>query len=261
MPRCPSAIDSRYTGSILPHFATGCLKVIAATGARFLRLHPSVVLSPQSKPAPGSMAGCRQFMWRVGRDGEGSGADIYLDLGDSAGRAVKINAREWEVVARPPIHFRRPGGLLPLQEPSHDGWIELLRSYVNVSEPEFRLLIGWMAAALLPEGPYPILAIHGEQGSAKSTLARVVRGLIDPQASPLLAEPHSTRDLIVTARSGWLLAYDNISELPDWLSDSLCRLATGGGFAGRRLYSDDERNVIEAHAGDFEWNRRIRAPR
>jgi hypothetical protein len=183
---------------------------------------------------------------RVGRDGEGSGADIYLDLGDSAGRAVKINAREWEVVARPPIHFRRPGGLLPLQEPSHDGWIELLRSYVNVSEPEFRLLIGWMAAALLPEGPYPILAIHGEQGSAKSTLARVIRGLIDPQASPLLAEPRSTRDLIVTARSGWLLAYDNISELPDWLSDSLCRLATGGGFAGRALYSDDERNVIEA---------------
>ena len=62
-----------------------------------------------------------------------------------------------------------------------------------MSEPEFRLLIGWMAAALLPEGPYPILAIHGEQGSAKSTLARVVRGLIDPQASPLLAEPRSTR--------------------------------------------------------------------
>ena len=81
--------------------------------------------------APGSKAGCRAITWRVARDGEGSGADIYLDLGDSAGRAVKINAREWEVVARPPIHFRRPGGLLPLQEPSHDGWIELLRSCVT----------------------------------------------------------------------------------------------------------------------------------
>ena len=192
MCRCPSAIGSRYTGSVLPHFATGCLKVIAATGARFLRLHPSVVLSPQSKP-PRFEGGMPAIYVHVGRDGEGSGADIYLDLGDSAGRAVKINAREWEVVARPPIHFRRPGGLLPLQEPSHDGWIELLRSYVNVSEPEFRLLIGWMAAALLPEGPYPILAIHGEQGSAKSTLARVVRGLIDPQASPLLAEPRAAR--------------------------------------------------------------------
>ena len=56
-----------------------------------------------------------------------------------------------------------------------------------------------MAAALLPEGPYPILAIHGEQGSAKSTLAKVVRSLIDPQAAPVLAEPRSTRDLMVTA--------------------------------------------------------------
>src|SRR5262249_4911950 len=40
---------------------------------------------------------------------------------------------------------------------------------------------------------------------------------------------------------GWLLAYDNISTLPIWLSDSLCQLATGGGFAGRALFSDSAR--------------------
>jgi hypothetical protein len=117
---------------------------------------------------------------------------------------------------------------------------------VNLSEPDFRLLVGWMAAALAPEGPYPILAIHGEQGSAKSTLARIVRLLVDPQVSPVLAQPRSTRDLMVTAFSGWLLVFDNISAVPDWFSDGLCRLATGGGFAGRALYSDGERSVIHA---------------
>ena len=61
-----------------------------------------------------------------------------------------------------------------------------------------------MAAALRPVGPYPILVIHGEQGSAKSTLARIIRQLIDPQTAPLLAEPRSTRDLMVTAVNGWL---------------------------------------------------------
>ena len=91
-----------------------------------------------------------------------------------------------------------------------------------------------------------MLAIHGEQGSAKSTLAKVVRLLVDPQASPLLAQPSSTRDLMVTAFGGWLLVYDNISVLPNWLSDSLCRLATGGGFSARALYSDDERRTIHA---------------
>ena len=35
-----------------------------------------------------------------------------------------------------------------------------------------------------------------------------------------------------------MLGYDNASGLPDWLSDTFCRLATGGGFSTRELYSD-----------------------
>ena len=62
----------------------------------------------------------------------------------------------------------------------------------------------------------------------------------------MLAEPRSTRDLMVTAVNGWLLSYDNVSVLPGWLSDGLCRLASGGGFAARALFSDDERRVIHA---------------
>ncbi len=192
--------------------------------------------------------GTRLSYVRVGRggDGDGGGTESYIDLGDSSGQAVRISAREWSVVDRPPVHFRRPPGLLSLPFPVRGGSIELLRRYVNVSEPDFRLLIGWMAAALLPEGPYPVLVVHGEQGSAKTTLAKVIGCLIDPQAAPLLAEPRSTRDLIVTAANGWLLVYDNLSVVPNWLSDGLCRLATGGGLAGRALWSNDERSVLQA---------------
>ena len=185
---------------------------------------------------------------RVGRPGEPgkSCEEYYIDLGDAGGQAVKISALEWSVVDRPPVHFWRPDGLLPLPVPERDASIERLRTFVNLSEPDFRLLVGWMAAALVPEGPYPILAIHGEQGSAKSTLARIVRLLVDPQVSPVLAQPRSTRDLMVTAFGGWLLVFDNISAVPDWFSDGLCRLATGGGFAGRALFSNVERSVIHA---------------
>jgi len=130
--------------------------------------------------------------------------------------------------------------------PSHDGSIDLLRPYVNLSKGDFRLMIAWLTAALRPVGPYPILAIHGEQGSAKSTLARILRLLIDPQSSPLLLQPKSTRDLMATAVNGWLLAYDNISVILSWLSESLCQLVFGGGFAGRALFSNDERSVIHA---------------
>ena len=152
---------------------------------------------------------------RVGRDGGGTHAgDFYIDLANSEGQAIKISAMDWQVVDQPPVPFRHPAGLLPLPLPVRNGSIELLRSYVNLTETDFRLLIGWMATALRPEGPYPILVIYGEQGSAKSTLAKIIRKLIDPQQSPLLATPGSIRDLIVSALNGWLLAYDNISAVP-----------------------------------------------
>ena len=71
---------------------------------------------------------------------------------------------------------------------------------MNVTDEGFRLVVAWLTAALRPVGPYPILSLHGEQGSAKSTLARILRLLVDPQACPLLVEPASTRDLMVTGR-------------------------------------------------------------
>jgi hypothetical protein len=185
---------------------------------------------------------------RVGRDHDANGkvSTYFLDLGDPSGRAVEICTQGWSIVDRPDVHFRRPAGLLPLPMPSHDGSIDLLRPYVNLSNGDFRLVIAWLTAALRPVGPYPILVLHGEQGSAKSTLARILRLLIDPQSAPLLLQPKSTRDLMATAVNGWLLAYDNISAIPNWLSDSLCQLVFGGGFAARALFSNDDRSDIHA---------------
>ncbi len=89
-------------------------------------------------------------------------ASAYLDLGDSSGQAVKICASRWTIVDRPNIHFKRLYGLLPLPVPNHSGSIELLHPFVNLIEADFSLLVGWMAMALRPIGPYPILVIHGE---------------------------------------------------------------------------------------------------
>ena len=51
---------------------------------------------------------------------------------------------------------------------------------------------------------------------------------------------------MITANNSYLLAFDNVSSLPLWLSDALCRLASGGSFAVRRLYSDNEEVLFEA---------------
>ncbi len=112
---------------------------------------------------------------RVGHDGAGNSSPFFIDLGDSSGRAIEICLMGWSIVDRPGAHFRRPEGLLALPTPSREGSIELLRSYVNLSDRDFRLMIVWMAASLRPVGPYPVLALYGEQAAAKSTLAQVVR--------------------------------------------------------------------------------------
>jgi putative DNA primase/helicase len=79
---------------------------------------------------------------RVGQvGGEYDSPYCWLDLGDASGKAIRISADGWRVVDRPGVNFRRPEGLLPLPMPVRDGSIELLRRYVNLTEPDFRLLI------------------------------------------------------------------------------------------------------------------------
>ncbi len=193
-------------------------------------------------------AGTPSVFVRVGHDGNsaGSGSACYLDLADPGGRAVKFGPDGWSVVDKPPVRFQRPDGYLELPIPTAGGSIDLLRPYVNLSDRDFRLLIVWMAAALRPAGPYPILAIHGHQGTAKSTLARIVRQLIDPRAKPLRGEPRDTRMLMGAAVDGWLLAYDNISVISRSLSDGLCLLATGGALAGHASSASGGRSVTHA---------------
>ena len=60
------------------------------------------------------------------------------------------------------------------------------------------------------------------------------------------AIPREERDLLIAARKRHVLAFDNLSGMPIWLSDALCRIATGAGYGTRALYTDDEEMVFEA---------------
>jgi hypothetical protein len=103
-----------------------------------------------------------------------------------------------------------------------------------------------MLAALRPAGPYPLLALDGEQGSGKSTASRMVRRLVDPNAADVRAAPGNERDLLVAARGSQVLALDNLSFVPEDMADGLCRLATGGGFGERMLYTNGEEYLTYA---------------
>lgn len=171
---------------------------------------------------------------------------IYVDLCDAEWRAVCITADGWRVVDSPPVKFRRTRGMLALPEPERGGSIGLLRRIINVTDEQLPLVLAWLVAAYRPNRPFPLLALHGEQGSAKSTTARVLRALIDPNKAALRSEPRNTQDLMIAATNGWLIALDNLSHVQTWLSDALCRLSTGGGFAARELYANNEEVLFDA---------------
>jgi len=180
------------------------------------------------------------------RLGEHEGA-IYLDRADPEWMVIRIGPMGWELVKNPPMKFRRSRGMLPLPEPVREGTITDLARFLNVwDESTWRVVVAWMLATFRPHGPYPILLLNGEQGSAKSTLSRVLRKLIDPSKVPLRRPPRDERDLMIAASNSWVIALDNLSHLPAWLSDALSSLSTGGGLGTRELYSDEDEVLFDA---------------
>lgn len=171
---------------------------------------------------------------------------IWLDLCDEEWRVVKISADGWEVVREAPVKFRRARGMRALPVPMRGESVSVFRDLLNVSDTDWVLLISWLVTAFRPDRPFPVLVIHGEQGSAKSTLSKMLRELIDPNKAALRSEQRDERDLMLAATNSWIVALDNLSRLPVWLSDALCRLSTGGGFATRTLYENDEETLFMA---------------
>jgi energy-coupling factor transporter ATP-binding protein EcfA2 len=175
---------------------------------------------------------------------------IYLDLCDEEWRAVKITADGWKVVRKPQVMFLRTEGCLPLPKPVEaknpkQVFIQLI-NFFNTTPKERALIIGWLIGAFNGSGPYPILAIQGESGSAKSTLSRMLKGLIDPSHASARALPKKEHDLMVAAMNSWVLSFDNISVIERDMSDALCRLSTGGGFSKKKSKSRTDELLFDA---------------
>jgi hypothetical protein len=172
---------------------------------------------------------------------------IYLDLADECWRSVEIGPEGWRVIGSPPVRFRRAAGMLPLPVPQKGGSIEVLPSFLNLpTRSDLVLVVAWLLATLRADGPYPLLAISGEQGSAKSVLSKLLKALIDPNLAPVRALVREERDLVIAANNSHVLAFDNLSALPHGLSDAFCRLATGASFGLRRLYTDQDEVLFQA---------------
>lgn len=179
---------------------------------------------------------------RVGKEGN----DVLIDLCRDDGQVVRINKDGWNTDYQKETKFCRVGGAQELPVPAPDGDLQSLQTLLHLSEEQFLAVIAFLISSLSPVGPYFVLLIEGAQGSGKSFLAWVIKMLIDPNAADRLRLPDNERDLAIHAKQFRLLSYDNTSGMKAGISDALCIIATGGGIATRKLYTDEELAVIAA---------------
>ncbi|WP_349828106.1 hypothetical protein [Brevibacterium litoralis] len=166
---------------------------------------------------------------------------VYLDQGDAEEHVIRLDRDGWDVVNRDvPVLFRRTNltGVFPT--PERGGDLDALWSLLNVKASDRPLFLAWLVAALVDPGiPHPVLALMGEQGTGKSSATRMAATLVDPSPAPLRKPPKDADGWMTAAAASWVVALDNLSTMPDWLSDTICKAVTGDGDVRRALYTDD----------------------
>jgi hypothetical protein len=170
---------------------------------------------------------------------------VWLDLGTTSGELVKITADGWEIQPGDGPLFRRTRLTGPLPKPGRDGNLAALRALLRIGDDVWPLVTAWLVSVLLlPGQPVPVLALLGEQGTAKSWQSRLLVQLADPSDSPLRTAPRDVESWAVAAAASRVVALDNVSRIEPWLSDCLCRAVTGDGLVRRALYSDSDVSVL-----------------
>jgi len=168
---------------------------------------------------------------------------FWIDMTDDKWRAIKVTAEGWEIVDQPPILFKRYSHQQPMVEPKRTGDPWRFLDFINIDKEDeaTRLtLLCTIISYLIPNIPHVILCLYGIQGSGKTMLFKLIKCLIDPSAVDILTLPRDERERIQQLDHHWCAFYDNVTKLPFWMSDTLCRAATGGGFTKRELYTDDQ---------------------
>ena len=185
----------------------------------------------------------RSVFRRVAKDESG----YWIDLCNEHWQAVCVTAAGWRVSDTPSVHFVRAKAMQALPNPQQGGNYELLWPLLNIPQEDHHLLLAWILECYRCDTPYPVLELTGEQGSAKSSTQTVLRSIIDPNQVMLRGRPKTAEDVYVSAKNNHLLSFENLSNITNDMSDALCTVATGGGTAGRTLYTNDEETILEAH--------------
>lgn len=173
------------------------------------------------------------------------GGVIHIDVADDKWRVIKVTAQGWEVLGKPPVLFRRYSHQKSLPDPVSGGKLSDLHRHLAIKSDDDKLLLeAWLVATAFPDIPRPAPAFHGPQGASKTTTARILKSLTDPSLTESIDLGKSPADLAQNLDHHGVPCFDNLTNIPGWAADMLCRAVTGGAFSKRELYSDDSDIIL-----------------
>jgi hypothetical protein len=166
------------------------------------------------------------------------GGRILYDLGRDDWIGIEISTEGWQPVVLPPT-FRRYEHQREQVMPVRGGDIDPLWDVCNIAESDRGLFLASVATFFVPQIAHPLLILHGEPGTGKSSISRRIKDLVDPSQAATLALPKTVKELYQVLDHHWVAPFDNVSVVNNETSDALCRAITGEGTSVRQLYTDD----------------------
>ena len=175
--------------------------------------------------------------------------NLLYDLTNEKWQCVRVTKECWHLLDETPTPmFMKYNQITQVQPNSNyepdifDKFLEL----TNLKREQDRILLKvYIASLFIPDIPHTMLILHGEQGSAKSTLQTLIKKLVDPSKPTLLTIHNNRTEFVQQLAHNHVAYYDNVKRTPRWLSDEACKAVTGIGQTKRKLYSDDDDIVYE----------------
>ncbi len=168
---------------------------------------------------------------------------LHYDLVSSDWKSVEIAKEGWKVVDNTADHFIRYSHMLAQVEPVRDydnDVLDRLAGSFNLKDASSKLLFKvYMVSLFIPDFPHPMLVVHGDHGSAKSSFMKMIKQMVDPSSVPLLKFPKDDRSAMLAFLQNYLVYFDNMTDVHKEQSDDLCRAVTGDGQFHRKLFEDE----------------------
>jgi hypothetical protein len=177
--------------------------------------------------------------------------DIYYDLTNETWQCIRISSLDWETLDSTPIplfvRHNQTAQILPnrIYEPDiFDRFLQIINAATGSQDRQVLLKV-YIISLFVPEIPHVMLVLHGEKGSAKTTLQTLIKLLVDPSKPKLLTIHNDRAEFIQQLAHNYVAYYDNVRGTPDWLSDEACKAVTGVGQTKRKLFTDDDDIIYE----------------